>query len=139
MIVDIKCAGLGPMDLRVGADRDKGQVILVATKKVGPSSSGTSVVRWTRTFRVQAACCMCSVLTGYRLKAKLYDVELDGYALERAIPEWAAAAAPHEIEFRMSDITPDGPELLFVLDADEATALTLALQAAVQKAMEAIP
>lgn len=138
MIVDIEYAGLGQMDLRVEADRDKGRVSLIATKKVGPSSSGT-VIKFTRTFCVQAVCCMCSVLMGYRLKAKLYDVELDGYALERAIPEWATAAAPHEIEFRMSDITPDGPKLLFVLDADEATALTLALQAAVQKAMEAIP
>lgn len=138
MIVDIKRPELGPMDLRVEVLRDKGQVRLVATKKAGPDGSGTTVP-WIRTFQVQAACRMCSVLTGYRLKARLYDVMLDGYALERAVPVGATAAGQYEYEFRMSDITSDGHQLLFTLNADEAAALSIALQAAVQKAMEAQP
>ena len=137
MIVDIKRPELGPMDLRVEVLRDKGQVRLVATKKVvGPDGSKTPV-SWNRTFQVQGACRMCSVLTGFRLRTKLYDVELEGYALERAVPEGATAAAQYEYEFRMSDITSDGHKLLFVLNADEAAALSLAIQAAMQKAMEA--
>lgn len=138
MIVIIKRPELGQMDLRVEVIRDKGLVRLVATKKAGPDGSGTTVT-WTRTFLVQAACRMCSVLTGYRLRAKLYDVELDGYALERAVPEGVTAAGQYEYEFRMSDITDDGHKLLFTLNADEAAALSLALRAAVQKAMEAQP
>lgn len=138
MIVNMKRPELGQMDLRVEASRDRGQVSLVATRKAGPDGSGM-VLTWTRTFVMQAACRMCSVLTGCRLKAKLYDVELGGYALERAVPEEATAAAPYEFEFRLSDITSDGHKLLFALDADEAAALSLALQAAVQKAMEAMP
>ena len=138
MIVDIKRPEWGPVDLRVEVLRDKGQVRIVATKKAGPDGSGTTVP-WTRTFVVQAACRMCSVLTGFRLRTKLYDVNLDGYALERAVPEGATAAGQYEYEFRMSDITSDGHQLLFKLNADEAAALSLALQAAIQKAMEALP
>lgn len=135
MIVDIKRPELGPMDLRVEVLRDKGLVRIVATKKAGPDGSGTTVT-WTRTFLVQAACRMCSVLTGFRLATKLYDVELDGYALERAAPEGVTTAGQYEYEFRMSSITLGGHQLLFTLNADEAAALSLALQAAIQKAME---
>lgn len=138
MIVIIKRPELGQMDLRVEVIRDKGLVRLVATKKAGPDGSGATVT-WTRTFLVQAACRICSVLTGFRLKAKLYDVELDGYALERVAPEGVTAAGQYEYEFRMSDITDDGHKLLFTLNADEAAALSLALQAAIQKAMEVQP
>lgn len=138
MIVTIKRPELGPADLRVEALRDKGQVRIAATRKAGSDGSGTTVP-WTRTFLVQAACRMCSVLTGFRLRAKLYDVMLDGYALERVAPEGATAAGQYEYEFRMSAITSDGHQLLFTLNADEAAALSLALQAAIQKAMEALP